>query len=57
MNCVIAGMLIGYGIFMATQTDAIKLGIVLALVGVSHSALSLWGYKKFVGKGLFFTKD
>jgi len=41
---------------MATQTVIIKVGIVLALVGVSHGVLSLWGYRRFVGKGLFHTK-
>jgi hypothetical protein len=42
---------------MATQTEIIKLGIVLAIVGVSHSILSIWGYKKFVGKGMLFVKE
>ncbi|WHY78042.1 hypothetical protein QNH20_02410 [Neobacillus sp. WH10] len=53
---MIAGLLIGYGLFMATSADILKLGIALTLVGVSHGILSLWGYRKFVGKGILSIK-
>ena len=56
INCVVAGLLIGYGVFMATQSDIVKLGIILSLVGVSHGELSLWGYRRFVGKGILSMK-
>lgn len=56
INCVIAGLLIGYGLFIVTISDVVKLGTVLALVGASHAILSLWGYKKYVGKGIFHMK-
>jgi multisubunit Na+/H+ antiporter MnhC subunit len=56
LNCVIAGLLIGYGLFMVTRSDVVKLGSVLGLVGAFHAVLSLWGYRKFVGKGIFHIK-
>lgn len=54
---MIAGLLIGYGLFYTTGGDNLQLGIVLALVGVSHLAISAWGHKKFVGKGLMFSDN
>ena len=55
LNCVFAGLLIGYGLFMATQSDSVTLGIVLLLVGLSHGVPSYLGYRKFVGKGILST--
>lgn len=50
----ISGILIGMAIFEFSIGISSRGSILLLVIGIIMMLLSIWGYKKYVGKGLLF---
>lgn len=50
----ISGLLIGMFIFDMINGSLSRVSISVLVIGIIMMLISIWGYKKYVGKGLLF---
>jgi len=50
----ISGFLVGMSIFDMIYRSLPRVSITVLVIGIIMMLISIWGYKKYVGKGLLF---
>ena len=51
---VISGVLVGMSIFEMIHVSLSRVSISFLVIGIIMMLISIWGHKKYVGKGLLF---